>query len=173
MDGYSSISDSFSPERRSEELEGLPDYSDAVDVDMLAVGQFATQPSSPQSQIQRTPGLRPDTEHISTLEDGAGRPWISLTVKSRSPSSNMAPLVYEDQPICGNVTLDLAKPQSIEEVSVSVGAVCNQTQAILTRKISRSMDLSSAAYPRLSPSIPRPKCCGGDLKPKRQHLDGG
>ncbi len=105
------------------EHHGLPDYSDAVDANFQAIRQDAAQPLSPQIQPESV--VRPDTEHISTLEDSSSRPWLSLIVKSRSPSPDMAPLVYEDQPISGTAILDFVKPQSIEEVSVSVGAACN------------------------------------------------
>jgi len=110
---------------------GLPDYSDAVDANFQAIRQDAAQPLSPQ--IRPGSAVRPDTEHISTLEDSSSRPWLSLIVKSRSPSPDMAPLVYEDQPISGTAILDFVKPQSIEEVSVSVNGliICSVSEIVI------------------------------------------
>ncbi|KLO17425.1 hypothetical protein SCHPADRAFT_937119 [Schizopora paradoxa] len=121
MDSYVSIPRNSNSERSSEHAEGPPEYSDAVDTGALTISQDNIHPLAPR--VQPTPGSRPDTEHVSTLEDSTGRRWLSLLVKSRSPSSSMPPLFYEGQPIHGSVEIDLTRPQSIEEVSVSVNGL--------------------------------------------------
>ncbi|THH15562.1 hypothetical protein EW146_g4934 [Bondarzewia mesenterica] len=61
-------------------------------------------------------------QHRYSLETSKGRPWVTLTVHSRSPNSNLLPLFFERDIISGSISLDLAKPDSIRSINISIQA---------------------------------------------------
>ena len=90
-------------------------------------------PSPAQPQFSSSPGgLSPSTsslrsQHRYSLTNGKGKstdqPWLSLLVSSRSPKPNFLPLFIGNDSISGTVELDLAKPEAVREVKVTVCAV--------------------------------------------------
>jgi hypothetical protein len=91
--------------------------------DILAPS-LARFPSS-ASQSSSTSPIR--TQHQYCLTDGKGkgndRPWLTLRVKSRSPKSKLLPLFIGKDSISGVVELELAKPETVREVKVTVRVV--------------------------------------------------
>ena len=59
-------------------------------------------------------------QHQYSLETSKRRPWVTLSVHSRSPHSNLLPLFFEHDVICGSVSLDLVKPDGIRGVNITV-----------------------------------------------------
>jgi hypothetical protein len=74
--------------------------------------------SSPSSML---------TQHQYRLTNSKGndRPWLTLRVSSRSPKSKLLPLFIGKDPISGIVELELAKPETVREVKVTVRVVSN------------------------------------------------
>ena len=60
------------------------------------------------------------SQHRYSLDTKSGKPWVSFTVHSHSPSSNLLPLFYEHDIITGSVFLDLTKPESIRDIDITV-----------------------------------------------------
>lgn len=58
-------------------------------------------------------------EHSVNL-DNKGTPWLSITVQSRANKASPHPLFYEGDQICGTVQLDLAKPDAIKSITITV-----------------------------------------------------
>lgn len=73
-----------------------------------------------QSSYTAPPLASERSEHSSSLENGQGRKWLILAVKSRSANAASLPLYYEKDVISGRVELDLDKPETIKGVVVSV-----------------------------------------------------
>lgn len=61
-------------------------------------------------------------QHQYSLETSKRRPWVTLSVHSRSPHSNLLPLFFEHDVICGSVSLDLVKPDGIRGVNITLQA---------------------------------------------------
>lgn len=87
---------------------------------------LASQTSS-QSSLSSPSPLR--TQHRYCLtngnDNGKGndQPWLTLLVSSRSPKQKFLPLFIGKDTISGVVELDLAKPETVREVKVTVRAV--------------------------------------------------
>lgn len=85
-------------------------------------------PASPsQSQFPSPGGLSSSTlrsQHRYCITNGKGKgndkPWLTLLVNSRSPKPKFLPLFFGKDAISGTVELDLAKPETIREVKVTV-----------------------------------------------------
>jgi hypothetical protein len=87
-------------------------------------------PSPAQSQISSSPGglssptSSPRSQHRYSLTNGKGKgndqPWLTLLVSSRSPRPNFLPLFIGNDSISGTVELDLAKPETVREIKVTV-----------------------------------------------------
>ncbi|KAI9070018.1 hypothetical protein FKP32DRAFT_1670876, partial [Trametes sanguinea] len=79
----------------------------------------AAQPEAdPPSYVPRPPDF---TEHRYQLEDSKGRPWLWLTVKSRSREARQLPLFFDRDTITGTVEADLDKADGSKGVLISVG----------------------------------------------------
>ena len=65
---------------------------------------------------------------------GADRPWLTLRVSSRSPKSKLLPLFIGKDSISGTVELELAKPETVREVKVTVRVVSDMHHNRLTAK---------------------------------------
>ncbi|CDO77950.1 hypothetical protein BN946_scf184720.g4 [Trametes cinnabarina] len=75
--------------------------------------------AGPPSYVARPPDL---TEHRYQLEDSKGRPWLWLTVKSRSREARQLPLFFDRDTITGTVEADLDKAEGSKGVLISVVA---------------------------------------------------
>lgn len=72
----------------------------------------------------RQPASRPDARvpalHTYALNDGKGRPWLTLNMSSRAPSSVCLPQFYEGDSIRGSVSLRLEKESQVKTVTITV-----------------------------------------------------
>jgi hypothetical protein len=105
-----------------------------------------TQLPSPGGLSSSTSSIR--TEHRYCLTNGKGKgnakPWLTLLVNSRSPKPNFLPLFIGKDTISGTVELELAKPETVREVKVTVCVVFPMCIAInLPPNSSRASQLSS------------------------------
>ncbi|KAI0326428.1 hypothetical protein GY45DRAFT_1285553 [Cubamyces sp. BRFM 1775] len=75
--------------------------------------------ADPPSYVSRPPDF---TEHRYQLEDSKGRPWLWLTVKSRSREARQLPLFFDRDTITGSVEVDLDKAEGSKGVLISVTA---------------------------------------------------
>ena len=75
-------------------------------------------PSSSRRGGGRSRRIR--TEHIYTINNADGTPWLYLKLKSWASSANSLPLFIEGQTIKGDVDLDLKKSDSISAIVVNV-----------------------------------------------------
>jgi hypothetical protein len=90
----------------------------------VAANQDRSEAELPRytSNSSSTASLAPAlTEHTFTLEDGKGRPWVWLTVKSRAREKKTWPLYYERDIINGTVEVDFDKVDGAKGVAVAVG----------------------------------------------------
>jgi hypothetical protein len=85
-----------------------------------------TQLPSPAGSSSSTSSIL-RTKHRYCLTNGKGegddQPWLSLSVSSRSPKSKFLPLFIGKDSIPGIVELELAKPETVREVKVTVCVV--------------------------------------------------
>ncbi|KAI0258402.1 hypothetical protein BC834DRAFT_975183 [Gloeopeniophorella convolvens] len=63
-----------------------------------------------------------DDEHRFALRDKAGREWLVFTVASRASSAKQMPVFFDGDPVAGEVHLDLAKPESLKGLTVTIRA---------------------------------------------------
>ena len=93
-----------------------------------------TQLPSPAGSSSSTSFIR--TQHQYCLTNGKGkgndRPWLTLRVSSRSPKSKLLPLFIGKDFISGIVELELAKPETVREVKVTVSVVSDMHHNRLT-----------------------------------------
>ena len=93
-----------------------------------------TQFPSPVGSSSSTSSIR--TQHQYCLTNGKGksndRPWLTLRVSSRSPKSKLLPLFIGKDSISGIVELELAKPETVREVKVTVSVVSDMHHNRLT-----------------------------------------
>ncbi len=84
------------------------------------------QMPSPAGSSSSASSILP-TKHRYCLTNGKGKgndqPWLSLSVSSRSPKSKFLPLFIGKDSISGIVELELAKPETVREVKVTVCVV--------------------------------------------------
>jgi len=101
------------------------------------------------------------SQHRYSLDTKGGKPWVSFIVQSRSPSSNLLPLFYEHDIITGSVFLDLAKPESIRDVdiTVSVSTIALSSIGAYTYKmrnsVGRERPISAAGWGYRCGTAPR------------------
>ncbi|KAI9000455.1 hypothetical protein BD414DRAFT_1082 [Trametes punicea] len=82
------------------------------------VSSVAQQDIDPPSYYaSRSPDF---TEHRYDLEDTRGRPWLWLTVKSRSKEARQLPLFFDCDTITGIIEVDLDKAEGSRGVLISV-----------------------------------------------------
>ena len=60
------------------------------------------------------------SEHRYALRDKNGRDWLSFRVKSRAADPEHMPLFLEGDTIKGEVCLDLAKPETLKGLTITV-----------------------------------------------------
>jgi hypothetical protein len=81
-----------------------------------------TQPPSPGGSSSSISSIR--SQHRYCLTNGKGKgndqPWLTLLVSSRSPRPKFLPFFIGKDTISGIVELDLAKPETVREVKVTV-----------------------------------------------------
>jgi hypothetical protein len=123
----------------------LPNYANA---ELL----FDPRPGSPFSplfskkdipppsliQLPSPTGSSIRTQHQYCLPNGKSegndRPWLTLRVSSCSPKSKHLPLFIGKGPISGIVELELAKPETVREVKVTVRVISHMYHNRLTAK---------------------------------------
>ncbi|KAF8485984.1 hypothetical protein DFH94DRAFT_162877 [Russula ochroleuca] len=81
-----------------------------------------TQPPSPGGSSSSISSIR--SQHRYCLTNGKGKgndqPWLTLLVSSRSPRPKFLPFFIGKDTISGIVELDLAKPETVREVKVTI-----------------------------------------------------
>ncbi|KAL7279290.1 hypothetical protein ACG7TL_007131 [Trametes sanguinea] len=97
--------------------------------------------ADPPSYVPRPPDF---TEHRYQLEDSKGRPWLWLTVKSRSRESRQLPLFFDRDTITGTVEVDLDKADGSKGVLISVLAGVTAVGQEETRFLDVSSELWNA-----------------------------
>ncbi|KLO17426.1 hypothetical protein SCHPADRAFT_994414 [Schizopora paradoxa] len=116
-----------------EAMDDLPCYSaTARNTISSDSGQLINIESQSRQRIQgvaasgSTGTSRRTTDTVSTLDDKSNTPWLSLILTSRPYSSGL-PSFVEGEPIQGRVVIDLAKPQSIDSILITVKGLiyCN------------------------------------------------
>jgi hypothetical protein len=86
-------------------------------------GADAELPTYSGPSSSRREGGRPRrvrTEHVYTINNTDGTPWLYLKFKSWASSTNSLPMFIEGQTIKGIVDLDLKKSDSISAIVVNV-----------------------------------------------------
>jgi hypothetical protein len=88
------------------------------------------------------------SRHRYCLTNGKGKgndqPWLTLLVSSRSPKPKLLPFFIGKDTISGIVELELAKPETVREVKVTVCVVSPMCFAIDSPPISlRARQLTS------------------------------
>ncbi|KAI0636046.1 hypothetical protein C8Q77DRAFT_1101044 [Trametes polyzona] len=79
--------------------------------------------AQPDSDLPTYAPRAPESaEHHYQLEDSKGRPWLWLTVKSRSREARQLPLFFEHDAISGTVEVDLDKAEGSKAVLISITA---------------------------------------------------
>ncbi|KAI0833624.1 hypothetical protein BC628DRAFT_1308762 [Trametes gibbosa] len=77
--------------------------------------------AQPDADLPGYVARAPDfTEHRYQLEDSKGRPWLWLTVKSRSKEAKQLPLFFEHDTISGTAEVDLDKAEGSKGVLISI-----------------------------------------------------
>ncbi|KAI0672161.1 hypothetical protein C8Q78DRAFT_730210 [Trametes maxima] len=88
--------------------------------------------SSPGSRSTQVPNRTP-TEHYYHLTSSKSRPWLTLKVISKAPTSTYLPAFYQGEAMQGTVTLTLDKEEPIKSVSVQVlGQMTSSATDVLT-----------------------------------------
>jgi hypothetical protein len=89
---------------------------------------------SPAGSSSSTSSIRTQHQYYLTHGKGKGndRPWLTLRVSSRSPKSKLLPLFIGKDSISGIVELELAKPETVREVKVTVSVVSDLHRNRLT-----------------------------------------
>lgn len=77
-------------------------------------------PAYTASQSLSRPPRRELAVHTFELKDSKGRPWLTLAVSSRAPSSACLPHFYEGDQVRGFVNLNLEKETQVKSVTVMV-----------------------------------------------------
>jgi hypothetical protein len=95
-----------------------------------------TKEDTPSPSLTQLPSSSIRTQHQYYLTSGKGkgndRPWLTLRVSSRSPKSKLLPLFIGKDSISGMVELELAKPETVREVKVTVRVVSDMLHSRLT-----------------------------------------
>ncbi|KAI0787529.1 hypothetical protein C8Q74DRAFT_1252361 [Fomes fomentarius] len=95
---------------------------------MTARDEFRAEgtPPPPPPEFEGEPALpgysarQEFTEQEYSLEDGKGRPWMWLKVKSRSRGDKQLPLFYDRDTISGHIKVDFDKAVMVKAVTISV-----------------------------------------------------
>lgn len=95
----------------------LPSYSDARNE---PAAPAATTAAAPAYSSSSSGGSK--TEHVFSLNNSKGKPWLSLVVKSRAPSVKALPVFLDGDAITGEVRVALDKAESAKAVSIGVSA---------------------------------------------------
>ncbi len=78
--------------------------------------------AQPDAELPGYAARAPNTmEHRYQLDDSKSRPWLWLSVKSRSKDAKQLPLFFEHDTISGTVEVDLDKAEGSKGVLISVG----------------------------------------------------
>jgi hypothetical protein len=78
---------------------------------------------SPPLEGEVLPGytpLRESQEHLSSLPDRNGRPWVTLRLLSEAPAGSKFPVCFNGGAVSGSAQIDLDSPQTIHSVVVEV-----------------------------------------------------
>lgn len=110
--------------------------------------------SSPCSPGFPTSKSRTRTQHRYCLtngnDNGKGndQAWLTLLVNSRSPKPKLLPLFFGKDAISGRVELELAKPETVREVKVTVRVVFPLHLTISNNSSSSSSRVRQLISPR-------------------------
>lgn len=95
----------------------LPSYSDARNETSAPAVTTAAAPAYSSSSSGGS-----KTEHVFSLNNSKGKPWLSLVVTSRAPSVKALPVFLDGDAITGEVRVALDKAESAKAVSIGVSA---------------------------------------------------
>lgn len=76
-------------------------------------------PYYPRHTHQHSPRREP-TEHVFSLSDGRGAPWLTLKLRSSAKSSKSLPTFFEKEDINGQIELTAERGDSIQAVTAIV-----------------------------------------------------
>ena len=99
-------------------LLSLPEYTQFPNISLPEL------PSYTPGDARRS-RRREQCEHVYHLLDGAGRPWLTLRLKSWALSEKHQPLFIEGGTINGLVEMNLEKTESVKQVVVYVSVYNN------------------------------------------------
>lgn len=94
----------------------LPSYSDARNEPAAP----AVTTAAPAYSSSSSGGSK--TEHVFSLNNSKGKPWLSLFVTSRAPTVKALPVFLDGDAITGEVRVALDKAESAKAVSIGVSA---------------------------------------------------
>jgi hypothetical protein len=100
----------------ADEGNELPDYADVRDNPAATVNVPPTNPT----QFANTDGSPLQTEHMTSLTNSKGRPWLFLKVTSRAGQAKSLPVFFHEDVIKGSVETDLDKAESSKGVTITV-----------------------------------------------------
>jgi hypothetical protein len=126
-------------------------YDSRIDISIPASSQSSFQSQASIPSLTST--VR--SQHHFTLKSGRGssRPWLTLMLSSRSPRPRYLPMYIGKDDITGTVELDLPRPESIRQVTVSV-CVVSLPLIIRTSQLPYNPVVQGRGYS----SHPRTKC---------------
>jgi hypothetical protein len=74
----------------------------------------------PRPPLIRTGYVNSSQEHRFVLRDKSGREWLSFKMRSRAVDPKYMPMFFDGDVIKGLVLLDLAKPETLKGLTVTV-----------------------------------------------------
>ena len=103
---------------------------------------YSPNPGHPSPNVNTRTGSGVRSEHRYALRDKNGRDWLSFKVKSRAADPKHMPLFLEGDTIKGEVCLDLAKPETLKGLTITVRRqaglrLCNSLALITLRYCTR------------------------------------
>ena len=100
--------------------DGKDGAADQENTELPSYSEARNDPVPPPAPVSVFSSGALKTEHTFSLNNSKGKAWLSLVVKSRSPTAKTLPLFLDGDAIAGEVRVALDKAESAKAVSVSV-----------------------------------------------------
>ena len=100
--------------------DGKDGAADQENTELPSYSEARNDPVPPPAPVSVFSSGALKTEHTFSLNNSKGKAWLSLVVKSRSPTAKTLPLFLDGDAIAGEVRVALDKTESAKAVSVSV-----------------------------------------------------
>ena len=100
--------------------DGKDGAADQENTELPSYSEARNDPVPPPAPVSVFSSGALKTEHTFSLNNSKGKSWLSLVVKSRSPTAKTLPLFLDGDAIAGEVRVALDKAESAKAVSVSV-----------------------------------------------------